>query len=138
MTTEEKIEVILEYCKKQRSESDACSKCKLFEEGWCCGFKEHKYIPCEALDEEEIDDIYGLLQSGTSKDAVHYQLLQQQPIEIMQTLFSLEEFKGFLRGNIIKYVLRYGHKDDCLKEAEKIAQYAQWLAMAERDETIKP
>ena len=55
MTTEEKIEVILEYCKKQRSESDACSKCKLLEEGWCCGFKEHKYIPCEALDDEEID-----------------------------------------------------------------------------------
>ncbi len=75
---------------------------------------------------------------GTSQEATHYQLLQQQPIEIMQTLFSPEEFKGFLRGNIIKYVLRYGHKDDCRKEAEKIAQYAQWLAMAERAETIKP
>ena len=75
---------------------------------------------------------------GTSQEATHYQLLQQQPIEIMQTLFSPEEFKGFLRGNIIKYVLRYGHKDDCRKEAEKVAQYAQWLAMAERGEAIRP
>lgn len=75
---------------------------------------------------------------GTSQEATHYQLLRQQPIEIMQTLFSPEEFKGFLRGNIIKYVLRYGHKDERCKEAEKIAQYAQWLAMAERGEAIRP
>lgn len=138
MTREEKIYVIREYCEKHHSEPDACSKCAFFGKGWCCDFDEHKHIPCEAFDDELVDVAYGLIQSGTSKDAVHYQLLQQQPIEIMQTLFSLEEFKGFLRGNIIKYALRYGHKDDCLKEAEKIAQYAQWLAMAERGETIKP
>ena len=75
---------------------------------------------------------------GTSQEATHYQLLQQQPIEIMQTLFSPEEFKGFLRGNTTKHGPRHGHKEDCRKEAEKIAQYAQWLAMAERAETIKP
>lgn len=75
---------------------------------------------------------------GGSKTASHYQLLDQQPIEIMQTLFSADEFRGFLWGNVIKYALRYGHKDERRKEAEKIAQYAQWLAMAERGETVKP
>lgn len=76
--------------------------------------------------------------SGDSKAASHYQLLSQQPIEIMQTLFSADEFRGFLWGNVIKYALRYGHKDERRKEAEKIAQYAEWLARAERGETIKP
>lgn len=76
--------------------------------------------------------------SGDSKAAVHYQLLSQQPIEIMQTLFTADEFRGFLWGNVIKYSLRYGHKDERRKEAEKIAQYAQWLAMAERGERIEP
>lgn len=76
--------------------------------------------------------------SGDSKAASHYQLLSQQPIEIMQTLFSADEFRGFLWGNVIKYALRYGHKDERRKEAEKIAQYAEWLARAERGEAIKP
>lgn len=76
--------------------------------------------------------------SGCSKAASHYQLLSQQPIEIMQTLFSADEFRGFLWGNVIKYALRYGHKDERRKEAEKIAQYAEWLARAERGEAIKP
>lgn len=76
--------------------------------------------------------------SGCSKAASHYQLLSQQPIEIMQTLFSADEFRGFLWGNVIKYALRYGHKDERRKEAEKIAQYAEWLARAERGERIVP
>lgn len=76
--------------------------------------------------------------SGDSKAAAHYQLLSQQPIEIMQTLFSTDEFRGFLWGNVIKYALRYGHKDERRKEAEKIAQYAEWLARAERGERIVP
>ena len=76
--------------------------------------------------------------SGDSKAASHYQLLSQQPIEIMQTLFSADEFRGFLWGNVIKYALRYGHKDERRKEAEKIAQYAEWLTRAERGERIVP
>ena len=76
--------------------------------------------------------------SGGSKAASHYQLLSQQPIEIMQTLFSADEFRGFLWGNVIKYALRYGHKDERRKEAEKIAQYAEWLTRAERGERIVP
>lgn len=84
------------------------------------------------------EELLSMANLGNSKAAVHYQLLNQQPIEIMQTLFSAEEFRGFLWGNVIKYALRYGHKDERRKEAEKIAQYAQWLAMAERGEAIKP
>ncbi len=84
------------------------------------------------------EELLSLANIGGSQAAAHYQLLIQQPIEIMQTLFSADEFRGFLLGNVIKYALRYGHKDERRKEAEKIAQYAVWLAALERGETIRP
>ena len=83
-------------------------------------------------------EIANIAHGGTAADSTHYQILDQQPIEIMQTLFSADEFRGFLWGNVIKYALRYGHKDERCKEAEKIAQYAEWLARAERGERIVP
>jgi hypothetical protein len=69
--------------------------------------------------------------SGLSINATHYQKLQQQPIEIMQTLMTPEQFIGFLWGNCIKYALRLGHKDDTASDAGKLAQYAQWLVATE-------
>ena len=76
--------------------------------------------------------------SGSAKDATHYQLLQQQPIEIMQTLMTPEQFKGFLWGNVIKYSLRCGQKDEPVKEMQKVAQYATWYVEASEGKTINP
>ena len=64
--------------------------------------------------------------SGDSKAASHYQLLSQQPIEIMQTLFSADEFRGFLWGNVIKYALRYGHKDERRKLYYRSFTMREW------------
>jgi hypothetical protein len=75
---------------------------------------------------------------GTAEAAKHYQLLQQQPIEIMQRLMTHKQFIGFLWGNCIKYALRLGHKDDAKSDAGKLAQYSKWLMQAENGETIKP
>ena len=75
---------------------------------------------------------------GTATSATHYQLLTQQPIEIMQTLMTHEQFIGFLWGNCIKYALRLGHKDDIKSDAGKLAQYARWLMQVENGEVIKP
>ncbi|MBS5519633.1 MAG: DUF3310 domain-containing protein [Acidaminococcus intestini] len=61
-----------------------------------------------------------------------------QPIELMQAQMSHEEFIGFLRGNILKYVSRFGKKDDTTREAKKIVQYAQWLQKTVEGEKIVP
>lgn len=50
-----------------------------------------------------------------------------QPIDAMEANFSNEEFIGFLKGNIVKYALRLGRKDEALKEAWKIQDYAERL-----------
>lgn len=75
---------------------------------------------------------------GTAADATHYQTLAQQPIEIMQRLMTKEQFLGFCHGNVIKYALRCGHKDDPAKEMEKVRQYADWYVRASGGETIDP
>ena len=61
-----------------------------------------------------------------------------QPIELMQMIMTPEEFKGFLKGNIIKYTMRCGKKDDPEKELTKIRRYKQWLDLAEAGEIINP
>ena len=76
--------------------------------------------------------------SGYASDAKHYQALSEQPIEIMQKLFSAEQLKGFLLGNVIKYSLRCGLKDNPAKEMQKVAQYAAWYVDVAEGRKIDP
>mgnify|MGYP002658472712 CR=1 FL=1 len=55
-------------------------------------------------------------------------------IEIMQHLMTKEQLEGFLWGNIIKYVYRYGRKGDKKETAGKIEWYARKLKEVLRDE----
>jgi hypothetical protein len=41
----------------------------------------------------------------------HYDKLAIQPWEAMEAWLSHDEFCGFLRGNVIKYIARYRDKD---------------------------
>jgi len=52
---------------------------------------------------ERADDIQ---VSGT-----HYKDMAVQPWSVMQAVLTPEEFRGFLKGNIIKYAMRQGRKD---------------------------
>lgn len=67
----------------------------------------------------------------------HY-ISDHQPIETMQSNMTYDEMIGFLKGNIIKYACRCGKKDEPLKEAEKIKQYAEWLCIVLSGGTINP
>ena len=46
----------------------------------------------------------------------HYTRLEIQPWEAMQAWLTPEEFRGYLKGNVIKYLARTKNpKDDLLK-----------------------
>lgn len=77
---------------------------------------------------------YTLVNNNTHYDTLH------QPIETMQANMTPEAFRGYLRGNIIKYVCRIGRKDGEaeLKEAKKIQDYAKWLVESLEGKTINP
>jgi hypothetical protein len=69
--------------------------------------------------------------NGTTADDVqvsgnHYKDMPIQPWHIMEAVMTHEEFKGFLKGNIIKYSLRAGRKDGS-DDAGKAKHYMQKL-----------
>ena len=51
----------------------------------------------------------------------HYKSMGIQPWHVMQTLLTPSEFRGFLKGNIIKYSMRQGKKDS--PDADKAMHY---------------
>lgn len=56
---------------------------------------------------------------------VHYKKLAIEPIEIMKANFTKEEYIGYCKGNILKYLLR--NKDNPIKEIDKLITYAGFL-----------
>ena len=59
----------------------------------------------------------------------HYKKLPIEPIELMRITLTKEELQGFIKGNIIKYALRAGHKEGegYSKDVAKLLVYKQWL-----------
>lgn len=56
----------------------------------------------------------------------HYQELDIQPWDFMQSCMSHEQFVGFLRGNVIKYIAR-AEKKGGLEDYRKAMHYLEKL-----------
>lgn len=52
----------------------------------------------------------------------HYRQQGKETIEILKDTLSEAEFRGFLKGNIIKYLTRYEHKNG-LEDLQKAEWY---------------
>lgn len=52
-------------------------------------------------------------------------------IKVLKEWLSKEEYKGFLKGNTLKYLCRQGKKDDSLQELKKAKWYLEKLIEAE-------
>lgn len=94
-----------------------------------CGLEDEGSIYVESVKLEPYEDVDCYHDS-------HYKTSVLEPILVMQKMFTHEEFVGFLKGNILKYRLRLGHKDDIQKEMDKIQRYEQWLEEAEQGKEI--
>lgn len=56
----------------------------------------------------------------------HYKAMPIQPWEVMEAVLTHEEFIGFLKGNVIKYSMRAGHKEGS-DDANKARHYRMKL-----------
>lgn len=56
----------------------------------------------------------------------HYKDMAVQPWAVMEAVLTPEEFRGFLKGNIIKYSMRQGKKQDS-DDANKAKHYMMKL-----------
>jgi hypothetical protein len=93
-------------------------------------------LRCATCDDDS--KFENIVNPGTTEAAKHYQVRFMQPIEIMQDFMTPEQLIGFLRGNIIKYVLRIGNKGSDREDAGKAYQYAEWLCQAMDGKKIVP
>lgn len=50
-----------------------------------------------------------------------------EAIEIMRQTLTNEEFRGFLLGNVYKYLIRYPHKGNPIGDLQKAVDYIQAL-----------
>ena len=47
-------------------------------------------------------------------------------IDFIKAKLTLEEYRGFLKGNILKYTSRCSHKGFPKKDAGKLEDYSRW------------
>lgn len=57
----------------------------------------------------------------------HYRAGKIECIEALKELATPEEYRGFLRLNVIKYLWRLGRKDDPVQELKKAMWYTDLL-----------
>lgn len=65
-----------------------------------------------------------------SKEAIrpdHYAVDGVECIEAVKAAFTKEEFEGFCKGNVFKYLWRHRQKDNPTLDVEKAHQYFIWL-----------
>ena len=70
------------------------------------------------------------MNNQKEKVSEHYSTLEIEPFEIIEKDFTLEEQRGYYKGNILKYTLR--DKKQNKEDAVKIQVYAEKLQDLER------
>ena len=63
----------------------------------------------------------------THPKEVHYDRSKIQPIDFMESSFTEEEYVGYLKGQIIKYISRFRYKNMPLADLDKAIVYLNWL-----------
>jgi len=54
----------------------------------------------------------------------HYKIGGIEAIDYIQAKLTPEEFRGYLKGNVLKYTSRAGYKEDAGKDIDKMVWYA--------------
>lgn len=58
----------------------------------------------------------------------HYGLFpDMEVIDIIKKVLTEEEFIGYCKGNVLKYRMRAGEKDDLVQDINKANKYQEWL-----------
>ena len=70
--------------------------------------------------------------TSTKNDLVkspnHYTIGGIEVKDILKAKLSPEEFRGYCKGNVMKYLMRAEHKGNASQDYAKAAEYARWLA----------
>jgi hypothetical protein len=81
---------------------------------------------CKAINAENHERHLTEIENNINAPA-HYRQGAIECIDAIESALTPEEFRGYLKGNVIKYTWRLGHKDDPAQEAGKMVWYGQRL-----------
>jgi hypothetical protein len=79
-------------------------------------------INCDTIEKQ----LPGTRADDLQVSGTHYKDMSMQPWAVMEAVLTHEEFVGFLKGNVIKYAMRQGKKQDS-DDAGKAKHYAMKL-----------
>lgn len=79
-------------------------------------------INCETIEKQ----LPGIRADDIQVSGTHYKDMGMQPWAVMEAVLTPEEFRGFLKGNVIKYAMRQGKKEGS-DDANKAKHYAMKL-----------
>jgi len=78
-----------------------------------------------------IDPAFPITMEEPKEDMVnhppHYKVGGIEVIDFIKAKLTPEEFRGYLKGNVLKYTSRAGHKDDAGQDIGKLVWYATKL-----------
>ena len=129
-----------EYCGLEMTVSDVRAGFVLLEGAEEWGFKpEHVTLIGPAIKKgdtvqdpgEDTEEVTG--STGLASDQEHYKASAMQPLEVMQTFLTADQFKGFLLGNFVKYSMRAMHKGQADSDHDKARQYLYWYSLVKND-----
>ena len=72
-------------------------------------------------------EYFDVVQPDPVNHPAHYTHGGIETIDFIQAKLTPEEFRGYLKGNILKYGSRIGHKDNDMQDAGKLAWYTSKL-----------
>jgi hypothetical protein len=64
---------------------------------------------------------------STDPKATYYDAGGIETIAVIRAKLTPEQFLGYCIGNVIKYLCRINHKGQPVRDAEKVAQYSEWI-----------
>jgi len=89
--------------------------------------REDKVVSNIDPEQPELDEPYNKREDAVNEPN-HYKLFGMvEVIDMIKTLLTEEEFRGYLKGNCLKYRLRAGKKDNVGQDIAKAMRYEQWL-----------
>lgn len=64
-----------------------------------------------------------MIQNDNINSPKHYTTNKVETIDWIKSNLSLDEFKGFLLGNVLKYISRHKYKNNSIQDIEKSIWY---------------
>ena len=85
-------------------------------------------FPVEPGQCKKIDELFEQGETDAVNHPKHYQLPSgRESVDVMREILTEEEFRGWCKGNALKYIFREGKKDDAVQDIEKARKFLEFL-----------